>query len=516
MTDTTVVESKKIEALFLQVADLPPREALEILDRACEGRPDIRVAVERLLRRDREAPPRFLVPNGGLSIVGDGMPAESARIGRFRVLRRLASGGMGVVFVAYDESLERRVAIKLLHREIASSEWLRREAVALARLSHENVVPIHEIGEEDGRGFVVMDLVEGPTLKDWLASKRRTSHEIITVFLQAARGLAAAHAAGLVHRDFKPQNVLIGKDGRAHVVDFGLASIAERPVEVGVVAPVSPSGHTLPMAGTPGFMSPEQIVGEGVTAKSDQFSYCVSVYEALYGSAPFEGLGSALVDNVLSGRVRASPSLPDSPIWMASILMRGLARSPAARFDSMLALIAAIERHHASDADLDPTVTRRGRRIVWLVLLAAGVVLSTVMGLRGPERQLTNGDLVRVSAGLLVLASGSLLLLRRRLANAFGRRFARVIVAVFAAMVAHRLAAWRFGMPVDEILPVDLLMMGAEVMVAAITFYRRLAWTSAVFLAGAAFAVARPDLALVTMAGTAMTGVATLFWTLAD
>jgi serine/threonine-protein kinase len=150
MTDTTAVESKKVEALFLQVADLPPNEVRGALDRACVGRPDIRAAVERLLLRDREAPPRFLIPNGGPSAMTDGIPGESARIGRFRVLRRLANGGMGVVFVAYDETLERRVAIKLLHRELASPEWLRREAVALARLSHENVVPVHEIGEEEG------------------------------------------------------------------------------------------------------------------------------------------------------------------------------------------------------------------------------------------------------------------------------------------------------------------------------------------------------------------------------
>src|SRR5580704_11486866 len=207
---TTAVESKKVEALFLQVADLSPREATEVLDRACEGRPDVRLAVERLLQRDREALPTLFQKDGGGPSIDEGIPGDSARIGRFRVLRRLASGGMGIVFVAYDESLERRVAIKLLHREYASSDWLRREALALARLTHENVVPVHEIGEERGRPFVVMELVEGPTLKEWLESETRSSYDIVGVFLQAARGLSAAHAAGLVHRDFKPGNVLIG------------------------------------------------------------------------------------------------------------------------------------------------------------------------------------------------------------------------------------------------------------------------------------------------------------------
>jgi eukaryotic-like serine/threonine-protein kinase len=516
MTDTTAVESKKVEALFLQVADLPPNEARGALDRACVGRPDIRAAVERLLLRDREAPPRFLIANGGPSPVTDGIPGESARIGRFRVLRRLANGGMGVVFVAYDETLERRVAIKLLHRELASPEWLRREAVALARLSHENVVPVHEIGEEEGRGFVVMDLVEGPTLKDWLASARRSAHEILGVFLQAARGLEAAHAAGLVHRDFKPQNVLIGKDGRAQVVDFGLASIGERAVEVGVVTPASPSGHSGPMAGTPGFMSPEQILGEGVTAKSDQFSYCVSLYDALYGSPPFEGSGPTLADHVLAGKAKPPPASSESPAWIAPIVMRGLARLPEARFDSMKALIAAIERHRSPHPDFDPTATRRGRRIVASILLMSGVCLGTVVGLREPTKHLTNVDVVRVAAALLVLACVSLVAFRHRLANAFGRRFAGVLVVVLAAVLAHRLACLRFGMPIEHILPVDLLFLGAEMMITAITFHRALAWTGVVFFVGAAIAVAWPPLAIAAMVGAGLGGTATLFWTLAD
>jgi serine/threonine protein kinase len=149
---------------------------------------------------------------------------DPRRIHRFAVLRQLGAGGMGVVYAAYDEELDRRVAIKVVREDMVASQGrsrMLREAQAMAKVSHPNVVQVYEVGEFAGQVFVAMEFVKGITLADWLTAEERAWEEILEMYLQAGRGLAAAHHQGLVHRDFKPDNVLVGADGRARVLDFG-------------------------------------------------------------------------------------------------------------------------------------------------------------------------------------------------------------------------------------------------------------------------------------------------------
>src|SRR5262245_2865916 len=198
---------------------------------------------------------------------------------------------MGEVYEARDERLRRSVALKLLKAGAFDSEEsgrqrLVREALALAKLSHPNIVTIYEIGEVAGEQFLAMEFVDGATLRGWLAERPRSGREIRDAFAQAGRGLAAAHGAGLVHRDFKPDNVLVDRQGRARVSDFGLVTAPH--------AGAAPSGDARPLetaaaVGTPKYMSPEQHGGGRVDARSDQYAFCVALYEALYGAHPFAG-----------------------------------------------------------------------------------------------------------------------------------------------------------------------------------------------------------------------------------
>ena len=234
-----------------------------------------------------DSPPLALLPRG-------------ATLGRYVILERLGEGGMGVVYSTYDPELNRRVALKLVRRVPGrgSTEQARllREGQALARLSHPNVVAVYDVGVHDDRVFVAMELVEGETLRAWVARASRTWREILGVFVQAGRGLAAAHAAGIIHRDFKPDNVLVGADGRVRVADFGLAHEEGAPlVATGVVGgEVSSEGASSmsltargSLVGTPRYMSPEQIGRESLDARTDQFAFCASLWEALHGSPPF-------------------------------------------------------------------------------------------------------------------------------------------------------------------------------------------------------------------------------------
>jgi tetratricopeptide (TPR) repeat protein len=285
-----------------------------------------------------------------------GANAEPTRIARFVLLEALGSGGMGVVYAAYDPRLDRRVALKLVHHDVAPGRAVEarliREAQAMARLSHPNVVQIHEVGVWDGRIFIAMELVAGRTLAAWLAAGQRRWLDIVGVFCDAGRGLAAAHAAGIVHRDFKPENVLVGDDGRVRVTDFGLARGLHLGVEVDEAwrepdDPLSaltggPRSATGTQAGTPAYMSPEQFLGEAATALSDQFSFCVALHHALHGVAPFPGDDRLeLAKSVIAGQ-RREPARLGCPRQIHRALVRGLARAPAARFPGMDTLLAAI------------------------------------------------------------------------------------------------------------------------------------------------------------------------------
>ncbi|WP_170135658.1 serine/threonine-protein kinase [Nannocystis exedens] len=282
-----------------------------------------------------------------------GEAPETVKIGRFRVGETLGHGGMGVVYAADDEQLDRRVALKVIRPEVVAEApgeqgRLLREARALARLSHPNVVQVYEVGEHEGGVFIVMELVPGTTLAHWLAGAPRPLEDILRRFVEAAHGLEAAHRAGVVHRDFKPANALVGEDGRVRLVDFGLARgdrFAERTSTTasGGDESLSPAAATTgSLAGTPAYMSPEQMVGSACDARSDQFSFCVALYEAIHGSRPYTV--EELFDWAqIGGRAPALPHATKMPRWLRRLLTRGLALQPADRYPAMARLIAEIE-----------------------------------------------------------------------------------------------------------------------------------------------------------------------------
>jgi tetratricopeptide (TPR) repeat protein len=277
-------------------------------------------------------------------------PAESrgTTLGRFLVLDRIGEGGMGVVYRAYDPDLDRRVAIKVLRPpdELPFADEaaarLRREAQAMAKISHPNVVPVYEVGtRDDGHVFLVMEYVPGGTLAAWQTG--RDEPEVLAAYLAAGRGLAAAHAAGIVHRDFKPENVLVAPDGRFLVGDFGLVGFGAR---VEGTARTDPGGVELTrshaLLGTPRYMAPEQHRHEPATERSDQFAFAVSLWTALAGEPPFAGdTYRELVGNVLDGK-RREPPRDRMSARVRRVLERALSIDPAARYPDVAAMLDAL------------------------------------------------------------------------------------------------------------------------------------------------------------------------------
>ncbi len=287
-------------------------------------------------QREFPAPPPVAPP----PLASSGITPILARIGRFIVLEPLGEGGMGFVYAAYDETLDRKIAIKVLRPEsadkpAATREHLLREAQAMARVSHSNIVTVHEIGSVDDQVFIAMEFIRGRTLAAWISTGPHPWRETVERLLHAGRGLAAAHAAGLVHGDFKPANVMLGDNGAVKVLDFGLARLHE-PHEAHAFADRDTTDE--PTSGTPAYMAPELLRGEPATQRSDQFSYCVSLYEALYAQDPF-----ASEVEVLAGQIAEPPTSVVVPAALLRIIRRGLALDPARRFPSMPALLAALE-----------------------------------------------------------------------------------------------------------------------------------------------------------------------------
>jgi serine/threonine protein kinase len=277
-------------------------------------------------------------------------PGAGVRFGRYELLERLGAGAMGVVWRAIDPELGRHVALKLLKQpDPLLTERLVREARAMAQVNHPNVVAVYDVGVADGQTYIAMELVAGKSLRAWQRAERRKVPEIIEAYGAAGRGLAAAHAAGLVHRDFKPDNVLVGDDGRVRVTDFGLAAgtgvapaTSEREVED---LALTREGTVL---GTPAYMAPEQFTGGNVDSRTDQFNFSVALYEALYGVRPFDGKTYAeLADNVLEGRVRPPPANSQVSGGLGAIVMRGLAVKPGDRYPTIDHLIAELGRDRA-------------------------------------------------------------------------------------------------------------------------------------------------------------------------
>ncbi len=308
--------------------------------------------------------------------------ARGSALGRYIVLAKVGQGGMGVVYAGYDPELDRKVAIKLLHptaddaSETQGRARLVREAQSLARLQHPEVLTVHDVGEHDGRVFVAMEFVEGRTLRTWLREAPRAWRDVLAVFVAASRGLLAAHEKGLVHRDFKPDNVMLdveprtGAVQRVRVMDFGLARESGLPDELdteGGAARARSDGLTRPGAivGTLGYLAPEQYRGEPIDARSDQFAFCVALWEGLFGERPFVGsTHAAVVAALAAGPPRATAGAA-VPSWLREVVARGLAIDPAARWPSMRELSQALRD--------DPTGRRRRR---WVVAIASATLIG--------------------------------------------------------------------------------------------------------------------------------------------
>jgi tetratricopeptide (TPR) repeat protein/predicted Ser/Thr protein kinase len=299
--------------------------------------------------------------------------AGTELVGRFKITRVLGAGGMGTVYVARDATLGREVAIKV-HRTAGGAQRLRREAVAMARLAHPNVVTVFEVGDLGGRPFVVMEYIAGTTLRAYLGAAPRSVREVLALLIAAGEGLAAAHDAGLVHRDIKPENVLVGGDGRARVGDFGLArdlDSSEEPADgppsiEDLRTPVTQTGAVM---GTPAYMAPEQFAGAPVDARADQFAFCVTAWEALWSQRPFAGASYAELSAAIGqGKRRPPPAVPKVPSRIRAALERGLSVDPAARFPTLHALLDAIG-------------PPRGRRRRWLAAGGALAAAAVAAGL---------------------------------------------------------------------------------------------------------------------------------------
>ena len=289
------------------------------------------------------------------------------KIGHFVIRKRLGEGGMGLVLACHDADLGRPVAIKLLKAEVDLPQYrarLLREAQAMARLEHPNVVRVYEVGSDRGRLFVAMELIDGVTLTAWLAGGRRPWRDVVAVFTQVGDGLAAAHRAGLIHRDFKPDNVLVDRDGRARVADFGLARILRDAAGSGTAGPALGVSLTRSgvMMGTPGYMAPEQQAGSKVDGRADQYSYCIALREALLGGRIVR-LDAATWRHV--------------PRALRAIVERGLSLEPEARFASMDELLAALRR-----------VERRRRTVVSVAIAALAIAggIATTAALMTRDR----------------------------------------------------------------------------------------------------------------------------------
>lgn len=317
------------------------------------------------------------------------------RFAQYHVLKELGAGAMGTVVEAYDERLDRRVALKVLHNRGKGSEEKRllREAQALARLSHPNVVQVYEVGQAGSRLFIAMELVVGDTLKQW-QEQDHGWREIVEAYLQAGHGLVGAHAEGLIHRDFKPSNCIIDANGRVKVLDFGLARASDDAegdtttsnsyaafLEELASSEHSQSNRALRQAltrtgavlGTPAYMAPEQLRGRAASVHSDQFNFCVALYEGLYGRRPFRHASiGELISAVIGGDILPPPSDTTVPKAAWSILQRGLHADPDKRWPTLPALLDELTKLLAPPS--------RGRWVAGLALVAAtaaGVVVAT-------------------------------------------------------------------------------------------------------------------------------------------
>ncbi|MBI4902671.1 MAG: protein kinase [Acidobacteria bacterium] len=386
---------REIERLLESATRLPPERRSRFLDEACAGDPSLCEEVQFMLELEAEAKgflesPALQVEAAALAREQERFEFSGAQVGPYRVLSRLGSGGMGDVYRARDARLDRDVALKFLPRELAQDlralERFHREARAASALNHRNICAIHDIGEHDGVPFLVMELLEGQTLKARLAHGPLAAGELVDVALEIADALEAAHAKGIIHRDIKPANIFLCAGGTAKILDFGVAKLLSEPRQAPErsmhPAPVAmPVQRTISVAGaligTAPYMAPEQIQGESVDARSDLFSLGATLYQAATGVLPFRGrIGPVITQAVLTERpVDPRKLCPGFPRELERIILKALEKNPVHRHQSASELRAGLTRwKSARDAS-----ARRWRLwgIAASVVAAAGTFLVT-------------------------------------------------------------------------------------------------------------------------------------------
>ena len=544
LQSTVMARDKAVQRLSRAANALPASERAAFLDAECAGDADLRLQVERGLASSEPTLTRTAQPPVVIGAETDEAPHQfvaAQKIGRFAVLSKLGAGGMGEVYAAYDDHLDRKVAIKVLRarrdHDRGRARFVR-EARAMAQLSHPNVASVYEVSTFDDQVFIAMEFIDGSTLREWCQGAERTPWQILDMYLQAGRGLAAAHAAGLIHRDFKPANVLVGRDGRPRVLDFGLARSSEdareptdeRSLEQTTdrdaadssgIASASSWSDTLTadgaVMGTPHFMSPEQLRGEPVDAASDQYNFCVALYADFVGCEPFP------VDNLRSiarakaaGRLQTRSDLDVSLQPVREILARGLEPEPERRWGSMDELLEQLSRQ--LEAHMQPALrfSRRQAVAFFGVFCGALMVVSTIIGVNVRDiEELSPAQFLYVGIGYLVFAMLLLMAIWRWMsAGAVLRKLVQLFVITFVMLLLNRALGVVMDLPVARIVVADLLLFATATAVGALTLTPVLWWMVpyAVLLASVAAFVPAASAWCMSLAPVAIPILALAIW----
>ncbi len=449
------------------------------------------------------------------------VPAVGERIGRFTVLEFLGRGGMGLVVSAYDPRLDRRVAIKLVRSRAADEkehrDRLLLEARAMAKVRHPNVVAVHEVGEHEGQVYVAMEQVDGGTLGAALATESSDGDDhnhndwrrVVELLVEAGRGLTAAHAQGMIHRDFKPDNVFVDASGRVLVGDFGLvrasrAGPSERSGDASVTEPLTRADVVV---GTPAYMAPEQHKGEAVDARADQFAFCVTLYQALYGELPFAG--DTLVEYLGAaqrGEMRPPSRARKVPSWLRQTLRRGLSADPDDRFPSMEALLAELGD--------DPRGVRqlgRGLRVA-IAAMAVAVTAAWSAAMVAFDLELSYGLSYASNGTFFALMLGLAWVGRRAFTRtAFNRRVLAIGVAVAGLTMVLAAGGHLLELPPSGLGVLHLFAYGATFLCGTVLLDLRLGVAASTYLAGFLLASAWPPLYLALAGPTHLIGAFTFY-----
>jgi serine/threonine protein kinase/Tol biopolymer transport system component len=378
-------EWARLKEVFDGARALPPAARAAFLTGACRGDAALQLQVEQLLA-SHDAAAGFLETPALVDDAATATTLDGQRLGTYQIERRIGTGGMGEVYRAVDTRLNRPVAIKLLSSELADSSARRRfqqEAKMASALNHPHILTVHEAGEFDGRQYLVTEFVDGGTLKEWAGREPRSPRQIVELLVGVADGLAAAHAAGILHRDVKPENILVTTSGYAKLADFGLAKLDERATSAAAAHTIT-AGETRPglVIGTIAYMSPEQAAGKSLDARSDIFSFGVVLYELLAGRRPFTGATDLeLLQTVIHGAPK--PLDEHIPVAFRMVVDKALEKDPAERYQTMRDLVVDLRRvvrqsgtvSTVSGRELAPS--KRRRRLV--TFAATGVALAAFL-----------------------------------------------------------------------------------------------------------------------------------------